>query len=81
MGKKIKKIILIILTVFVLGPLVFVGTCIPVSLFVNFVGNSMLISFGSIFTFLFSIYVIFSVLKNISQDKVIKSDHKIKNAR
>lgn len=69
-----KKIVLIILTIIILGPIVFVGSCFPIGLFtINYNTPS---SFGIVLAFgvgiLLAVFVVALVIRKILKSKPSK---------
>jgi hypothetical protein len=67
--EKSSKIILIILTIFILGPLIFVGACFPIGLIgLGTLGNSNVIYLAIVAGLIIAVFVIVKIIKKINQD-------------
>ncbi len=65
-----KKVILILLTIFIVGPLVFIGTCFPLGLFSfgmysNY--NTFVVTFVYALSITFAIWVVIAMSKRIAR--------------
>jgi uncharacterized BrkB/YihY/UPF0761 family membrane protein len=77
MDNKIKRVLLIILTLLVLGPLVFIGSCLPLG-YLGFAGlgnlfgseDSMVLGIGlaCVLGVIITIFILFKVIKSINNN-------------
>ena len=71
MENTVKRVLLIILTILILGPLVFIGACFPLGLgavlFSNRLANQGLIVLAFVLAIALAIFVIYKVIKSINK--------------